>query len=214
MTARAAGRRLGALGAAKGVAAALLGLAGAGCTLAPTPATGGVSPETLLPPPGFGTLRQEEVSMALTSGDLQIMVTPLAEEVTRVTAPDTEQRLESMAAAHRSVGGSGSLFLVSFYSEQPNVRFLPEEVQLVSRGLRLRPATISPVTPAWGQRRLQQRGTEMAVYSFLGEVDLDTEVVLMYGLEQTRAWSTILPRIQAERVRARARAGGSGRDGT
>jgi len=143
----------------------------------------------------------------LASGDLQLMVTPLHESVTRVTAPDTERRLSSMADAHRSGGASGSLFLVSFYSEQPDVRFVPEEVQLISRGLRLRPTAIAPVTPGWGQRRLRQRETEIAVYSFEGEVDLESEMVLAYGLEQTRAWGAILPRIQAERARARARSG-------
>lgn len=188
-------------------AIALVGLSAGACTLAPAGTAGVPVPDGQLPPPGYGTLRQEEVSMSLTSGDLQLMVTPLHESVTRVTAPDTERRLAGMAAANRSSGGAGALFLVSFYSDQPNVRFVPEEVQLISRGLRLRPATITPVTPTWGQRRVQQRDTEMAVYSFVGEIDLESEVVLVYGLEQTRAWSAILPRIQAERARARARAG-------
>ena len=135
-------------------------------------------------------------------------MTPLAESVTRVTAPDTYRRLSSIAEAHRSGQGDATLFLVSFFSEEPDVRFVPEEVQLVSRGLRLRPATISPVTPTWGQRRLRQRGTEMAVYSFAGVLDLELEMTLVYGLDQTTAWSVILPRVQAERARARARARG------
>ncbi len=179
------------------------------CTLAPTPGTGPATvPAGALPPPGFGTLRQEDVSITLTSGDLQLMVTPLHESVTRVTAPDTERRLAGMAEAHRASGGEGTaLFLVSFFSEQPDVRFVPEDVQLISRGIRLRPGTITPVTPTWGQRRVRQRQTEMAVYSFVGEVDLESDLILAYGLEQSRAWSSILPLIQAERALARARAG-------
>lgn len=146
--------------------------------------------------------------MNLASGDLQLMVTPLHESVTRVTAPDTERRLSGMAAAHRAVDADDEgLFLVSFYSERPDVRFVPEEVQLVSRGLRIRPADITPITPGWGQRRVPQRGTEMAIYAFAGDVDLESELVLVYGLEQTRMWNAVLPRIQAERARARARAG-------
>lgn len=179
------------------------------CTLAPTPGTG-TGPTAIgeLPPPGYGTLRQEEVSISLTSGDLQLMVTPLHESVTRVTAPDTERRLSGLAAAYRASSGAGTgLFLVSFYSEQPDVRFVPEEVQLISRGIRVRPGTITPITPRWGQRRARQRQTEMAIYSFVDEVDLESDLILAYGLEQTRAWSAILPRIQAERTRARARAG-------
>ena len=193
-----------------GVAARHLALAAlAGCTIAPAP-EGGPAPGDLgtLPPPGYGTLRQEEVSIELVSRGLEIMVTPLDESVTRVTAPDTYERLSGMAESHRAASPSGStLFLVSFYSEEPETRFVPEEVQLISRGLRVRPGTIIPITPTWGQRRVQQRRTEMAIYAFPPELDLESDLVLAYGLDQSAAWTTILPRIQAERARARARAG-------
>jgi hypothetical protein len=166
-----------------------------------------------LPPPGYGTLRQDEISLSLTSGALRILVTPLEESATRVTAPDTYQRLSAMSNAHRNAPGIGEaaiLFLVSFFSEQPDERFVPEEVQLVSRGIRLRPSEIIAITPSWGERRLRQRVTEMAVYAFSDNVDLESDLVMVYGLEQTAAWSLILQRIQAERARARARAGGGG----
>ena len=51
--------------------------------------------------------------------------------------------------------------------------------------------------------------TELAVYAFPPEVDLESELVLVYGFDQTDEWSGILPRIQAERARARARATGA-----
>ena len=165
----------------------------------------------MLPPPGYGTLRQDEVSLSLTSGSLRILVTPLEESVTRVTAPDTYRRLSSISNAHRNapgIGESAMLFLVSFFSEEPDERFVPEEVQLVSRGIRLRPTAIIAITPSWGERRLRQRVTEMAVYAFSDNVDLESDLVVAYGLEQTGAWSVILRSVQAERARARARAGG------
>jgi hypothetical protein len=184
------------------------------CTIAPAPsgpaAAGGVD---LALPPGYGTLRQEEVSLVLRSGDLQLMVTPLHASVTHVTAPDTQRRLSSLAATHPQGGADGAgLFLVSFYSDQPDVPFVPEEVQFISRGLRVRPVSISPVTPSWGERRMGQRQTEMAVYDFGDAVDLESPLTLAYAFEQSTAWSTILPRIQAERARARARAGVEARD--
>jgi len=183
--------------------------AAAACTLAPLPEGGsggtGLDPA---PPPGYGTLRQEDVSMTLTSGDLQLMVTPLHESVTRVTAPDTESRLSSLAALHDRPGGNGQgLFLVSFYSDQPDVAFVPEDVQLISRGLRVRPENIIPLTPQWGSQRVGQRETEMAVYVFGDAVDLESSLILVYEFDESTQWSQILPRIQAERARARARAG-------
>jgi len=161
---------------------------------------------TDLPLPGYGTLRQDEVSIALTSGDLRLLVTPLEESVTLVAAPDTYRRLSTLAAAHQASAGVGAtLFLVQFFSERPDVRFVPEEVQLISRGLRVRPSRIIPVTPTWGERRLKQRETEMAVYAFEAGVDLESDLTLVYGLDQTAAWNVILTRVQAERARARAR---------
>ena len=189
----------------------LLILLHGGCTLAPAPGAPAEALDTRLPP-GYGTLRQDEVTMQMMSGVLQIQVTPLDESVTRVTAPDTYDRLSGMARAHEGRAPEASmLFLVSFFSDQPGIRFVPEEVQLISRGIRMRPSAILPVTPGWGQRRLQQRQTEMAVYAFPSGIDLESDLQLAYQLEQTSSWAGIITRIQAERGRARARAGiGSG----
>jgi len=180
----------------------------AACTLAPAPAdTPGGDILGTLPPPGYGTLRLDEISILLVSGDLEIMVTPLDEAIIRVAAPDTYRRMSGMADAYRASAPPGSsLFLVSFYSEQADVLFVPEEVQLISRGLRIRPGTITPIATTWGRRRLKQRQTETAIYSFVGTVDIESDLVLVYGLDQTHVWSAILPRIQQERARARARA--------
>lgn len=181
-----------------------------GCAIAPGPGTAGAgSGAGTIPPGGLGTLRQEDVSLSLSSGDLRLMVTPLHSSVTRVTAPDTQRRLDALVAAHAPPGGEDGwgLFLVSFFSDRPDVRFVPEEVQLISQGFRLRPTTIMPLTPTWGERRVGQREQELAVYYFTGAVNLESDLVLAYGLEQTTQWTLILPRIQAERARVRARAG-------
>lgn len=184
----------------------------AGCAL--PPGTPGADEPGALPPPGYGTLRQEEISVPLVSGDVRILVTPLAESVTLATAPDTYRRLAGLAARHgpeaaRATGADRpALFLVSFFTESAVASFVPEEVQILSRGLRLRPEAILPVTPSWGQRRLRQREAEMAVYAFPSQLDLEADLVVAYGLVESGAWAGILPRVQAERARARARAGG------
>lgn len=196
-----------------GVFGALLASALSGCAIAPAPAPGPSAPAELgTPPTGFGTLRQEDVSISLASGDLRLLVTPLDRSVTHVTAPDTEQRLNALAEAQAATGrenGAG-LFLVSLYSDRPDVGFVPEDVQLVSQGFRLRPIFIQPLSPAWGERRLRQREQALAVYDFGTGVDLERELVLVYGLAQSSQWSAILSRVQAERARVRARAGTSG----
>lgn len=187
---------------------ALATLALTACTIAPAP--GGTVPiDAGAPPVGFGTLRQEDVSIGLVSGDLRVLVTPLHHSVTHVAAPDTERRLNALVDAHAAPSredGSG-LFLVTLYSDRPDVAFVPEDVQLIAQGFRLRASTIAPLTPTWGGRRVAQREQEMAVYDFGSGVDLERELVLVYGLVQAAQWATTLPRIQAERARVRTRAG-------
>ncbi|MFQ5536194.1 MAG: hypothetical protein ACE5GJ_01960 [Gemmatimonadota bacterium] len=172
-----------------------------------------------LPPAGYGTLRQDEITVAMTVGDLQIKVTPLDESIVRLTAPDTYQRLHGIATANRprALAESGAtrlhLFLVSFFSDAEGTAFRPEEIHIVSRGVRLRPAVIVPITPGWGQRRLEQRETEVAVYGFPGPVDFNSDLTVAYGSLESNAWNGILRRILAERARVRARAGSSPRGG-
>jgi hypothetical protein len=198
-------------GALPSVAAAAL-LACLGCV--PPAATGaGASggPPGPLPAPGSGTLRQDEITIQLTSGDLQIKVTPLSESVIRTAAPDTYRVLSGLAgrfspeAVRRTGSAEPALFLVSFFSMAPDVAFVPEELQLIAQGSRRRPDVILPVTPTWGERRLAQRETETAVYAFGSGVDLESDLVVAYGLVESTQWSSILPRVQAERARARAR---------
>ena len=48
----------------------------------------------------------------------------------------------------------------------------------------------------------------MAVYAFGEGVDLESDLVVVYGLVESSEWTAILPRVQAERARAAARARG------
>jgi len=185
-------------------------LLAAGCVVVPDP--GAVPPDAdgLIPPAGFGTLRQDDVTVGFSSGDLQIRVTPLAESVIRTTAPDTERRLRGVSESLRAdvlagAGPDASMFLVSFFSLNSDATFRPDELQLLTRSVRVRPDAVLPVTPGWGQHRVRQRETEVAVYVFSPTVDLESELAVVYGLEESWAWRGILVRVQAERARARAR---------
>lgn len=201
--------------------AALLLAAAAGCALAPGPggtatgATVGTESDLPLPPPGYGTLRQEEISISLRSGDLQILVIPLLEPVLRAAAPDTYRRLRGLVDAHsvraeRETGDERpDLFLVQLFSEEQGTLFQPENLVFVSRGVRLRPDAVLPLTPGWGDRRLDQRQTEMALLAFAGEVDLESRLIALYGSVESTEWTVIRPRIEAELARARARAPGA-----
>ncbi len=206
------------------VSAALLSGCGAGAQgpVAENPRAGGPSdtkqeaPDTLVPP-GFGTLLQDQISLQLQSGSLLIKVTPLDEGIIRLTAPDTYERLKGLAqvhgprAARTAMTPEASLFLVSLFSYQPDVTYEPEDLQLVNRGLRLRPEGIAPITPSWGTQRLGQQEARMAVYAFTGGIEWESELFAEYQQLRNETWrDRILPLIEAEKAKVRARSGGGG----
>lgn len=198
-------------------AALALGCGVGGAPASPPPASDTAQGEgsALLVPPGHGTLLQDDISLQLQRGELQIKVTPLAEWVIRLAAPDTYARLRGLAdtygarAGRSGVATDPSLFLVSLFSRRPDVTYEPEDLLLVNRGLRLRPLGIAAITPSWGTQRLEQQETRMAIYAFEGGIDLQADLVVEYQELRNETWrERVIPLLQAERAKALARARG------
>ena len=163
-------------------------------------------------PIGLGTLKQDEVSISIRTGSLLIKVTPLHESVIRLTAPDTYRRLHALAESRRAEAtrglGERDLFLVSFFSYEPDVTFQPEDVQLTHQGRTLRPEAIVPVTPGWGQQRMQQQETQTAIYAFEAPIDYYQDMVLNYQMEQNDVWRGIITRLETELAKVKSRVSG------
>jgi len=164
----------------------------------------------VLVPPGYGTLTQAEFTLVLESGDLQIQITPLAESVIRLAAPDTYQRLASLAALAGSSLGSRApeespLFLVSMFSRAPTITYEPENLHIVNSGLRYRPIAIQAITPGWGGQRLRQEETQIAVYAFDVGIDLEIALMVEYEGASDTSWDNILRELELERARVRGR---------
>jgi hypothetical protein len=163
-------------------------------------------------PPGYGTLTQAEFTLELEIGDLQIQITPLAEAVIRLAAPDTYQRLTGLSA---SAGASlrsrtpeaSPLFLVTMFSRAPTITYEPENLHIVNGGLRYRPIAIQAITPGWGGQRLRQQETQLAVYAFDPGIEMEISLTVEYEGARDTSWQTILNRLEAERARVRARIG-------
>ena len=191
-----------------GVAVAAVG----GCAPAPAPeAVGRSAPESGraggLEPGHPGSLRQRQISIRLGAGALQIEVTPLAGWVLEAAAPDTRERLLQISEAHgpglarRAGVAEPALFLVSLSSRQPGTEFEPDDLHMVSRGLRERPLAIRAITPGWGSRRLSQQATETALYAYDGGLDLTRELTVVYQGVEDSSWSAKLAAIEGERAR-------------
>ncbi|MEX0907564.1 MAG: hypothetical protein WD054_04480 [Gemmatimonadota bacterium] len=166
-------------------------------------------------PAGYGTLRQDDITVPLQSGALLVKLTPLDEPTLRLLAPDTYSRLHAVRESRRDEAvrtalADPELFLVSFFSYQPDVSFQPEDVQLVYQARLLRPASVIPLTSGWGRQRLGQQETQSAVYTFEGPIDFDQTFTVRYGLIESSDWQRIVPLLETERAKIATRAGTSG----
>ncbi len=200
-------------------AAAVLLLAACSATPPPEEASPGFGSEAqTLPPPGYGTLRQDDFTVALQSGDTQLKVTPLDEGVIRLAAPDTYQRLHGLVTSRRQrvlaaaydagLRGEPAVFLVSFFTRARQATYEPTNVHLLSKGILYRPAGILPVTPEWGRQQVRQEETQSALYVFDPAVDLDVTFEVEYQGMRSLAWGGIIRVLQAERGRVMSRAEG------
>jgi hypothetical protein len=161
-------------------------------------------------PTGYGTLRQDDATVSLRSGPVLVKITPLDEALIRLLAPDTYTRLHALresrsVEAERTVMRPVELFLVSFFSYQPDVSFQPEDLQLFHQSRILRPSSIMPVTSGWGQQRLAQQETQTAIYAYESPVEYDQPITVRYGQVESDEWRQVLMRLETERSKVLSR---------
>jgi hypothetical protein len=199
--------------AASSAAITLLATALAGCAQAQQDTT--AIPEDALPPAGYGTLRQESVSLRLGTDVVQIQVVPLDERVIRLLATDTytslhrlaESKAELVEAAARRYGVRGpTLFLVTFFGLQAEARFTPEDLTVGSQNRLFRPLEILPLSPLWSGHQISQRETATAIYVYGDGIQvLDPFTVEYVGIRNDN-WEQILRVLDGERASVLARA--------
>ncbi len=165
-------------------------------------------------PPGFGTLRRDDITLRFATTQLQLQILPLDERVIRLLAPDTYRSLEQLmesrqkeisdAAAHAGLANP-TLVLVTFYGQAPGARFSPEDVQIQSRGRLFRPQATVPLSPTWGTLQLDLRQQAVAIYLYEDGLTWSEDASADYQGSQA-AWSHSFQLLQQERARVRARA--------
>lgn len=168
-----------------------------------------------LPPAGFGSLRQDQVAVRLTTPNLSVRVLPLDERVIRLLAPDAyssllqlkSSRASDIAAAARSAGyDSATVFVVTFFGVQPDTRFDPDQLYLSSQNTFYRPIGIVPLTPRWSEGTVDQRQQAVAIYLFQPGIPLLQPFTLFYGDQQSDAWANSIRTLESERSRVLGRA--------
>jgi hypothetical protein len=163
-----------------------------------------------LPPPGKGTLRQDEVAVLLDAGAVHFRVMPLEESILRLLAPDSYASLHALREAYqgemRDAAAQYGLtepvgFLVTVFGLEPLAQFDPEQLTIISRNRLFRPLRILPITPLWNQHRISQRETAAAVYVFETGIALLEPFTVEYAGVRSDQWRQSLRRIERERAR-------------
>jgi len=165
-------------------------------------------------PAGFGTLRRDDVVVRLTTGQVEIQILPLDEQVIRLLAPDTYQSLLSLLqsrradlddAAARAGVDPPTLVMVSFFGVVPQARFVPEDVNITSRGRLFRPVGIVPITPTWSSYQLDARQQAVAVYLFEAGIGFWEQLTVSYEGRSSDSWGRSVRALDRERARVLAR---------
>ena len=172
-----------------------------------------------LVPAGHGSLKQDDISLRFQLRGLLVRVTPLDESVIRLLAPDSyrslrdrrESERDRIAALAARYGVRGfSVWTISFYGQEPDVRFSPMDVVISTAGRDFRPVELIPLTTGFGENRLDQRDTQSALYLFDDAIDVNQPLTVMVETSRSTAWQDALRLIERERALVRTRAGRSG----
>lgn len=212
-------------------AALVILLLAAGAACATAPAQTGTVPRDAGPvaddtsgrsnvPPGFGTLRQDDIAIRLELQGLVVRAIPLDESVIRLLTPDSYRALRELqesnkgpisAVTRRTGGQRPDIWYVSFYGVEPDVHFSPMELIITSGGRDFRSLDIIPLSSGFGEERLKQRETQSAIYLFDEAIDLDQPLAVTFQTVTNSLWEQTLHAIERERALVRSRAARSGR---
>jgi hypothetical protein len=170
-------------------------------------------------PPGYGSLRQDDIAIRLEPPGMIVRAIPLDESVIRLLTPDSYRALRDLqesnrrtidAITRRSGNRPPDLWYVSFYGLEDNARFSPMDLTITSSGQDFRPIDVIPLSTGFGEQRLHQRETQSAVYVYPGDIDVDHPLTVTFQGLQSSVWELLLQRIERERALVRARALRSG----
>jgi len=199
----------------RAVAALVACALGAGPLAAQTPV---ISPDVATPP-GFGTLRQDDIQMTLRLATIEIRFMPLDPRSGNLLSPDAYNsfkkllldnrvRIDSLARA-RGISQPGIVF-VSFFGVAPGAFYDAEALAITVRNRLLRPLGIVPYSPGFMEQRLDPREMRSAFYLYEEAIPVLEPFSLVYQNQYTAEWLSKLSRINGERQRVALRAAKAG----
>jgi hypothetical protein len=148
-----------------------------------------------------------------------IRALPLDENVIRLLTTDSYQAMRSVQEGNRTTITEvarrygitrTSLWFVTFYGIAPQSRFSPMELLITSLGRDHRPIEVIGLTSGFAEQELDQREKQSALYVFDADIDVNQPLTVSYLDQRDESWGQILPKLESEKARIRARAARSG----
>ena len=168
-----------------------------------------------LVPAGYGTLRQDDLSLHIQGTGVLVRALPLDESLIRLLTPDSYHAMRELEVSNRRAidtvgrrngGRPVSVWLISFYGLLPDARFTPLDVLISSGGREFRPYDAIPLTASFGEQRLRQRETQSALFVYDGDIAVNQPITVTYEGVSDDSWEQMLQQIERERAMVRARA--------
>jgi hypothetical protein len=170
-------------------------------------------------PPGYGSLRQDDIQLTLRTPTLEIRFLPLDPRTGNLLANDAytsfrkllldnRARIDEVARS-KGISQPGVVY-VSFFGLAPGASFDAEVLAIVVRNRLLRPLGIVPYTPGFLEQRLDARQSKSAFYLYEEAVPVLEPFQLQYQNQYTADWDPKLSRINGERQRVALRAAKAG----
>ena len=170
-------------------------------------------------PAGFGSLRQEDISLRLQVRGTLMRAIPLDENIIRTLSPDSYAALHDLRLSRASAltalserrGIRGrNVWYVSYYGIEPDARFDPTALAITSAGLDHRPLEVLALSAGFGEQRVRQRETQTALILFDDALDAAQPLVLSVEGARNDGWGSALRTIDRERALIRSRAARDG----
>ena len=183
----------------------------------------GQGPGVTLPPGGYGSLTQNDLSLRIRTPDLDVRFVPLDPRVTRRLARDSWESLRSVVPSRRaaldSVANAAGvsrpgLALLTFFAQRANARFDPQTVTVRVRGREFRPLGIVPFSGQFTSQQLDVRAQVSGIYLFEEDLPVNDSFTVLYAGQPSEDWQDKQRTLERERGRVALRARTNARDTT
>jgi hypothetical protein len=192
----------------------LAALLSPGATVAQATAGAGVT----LPPAGFGSLTQNDLSLRIRTSDIDMRFVPLDVRVTRLLARDSWESLRTLvesrrpsidSVANRAGVSRPGLALVTFFGQRPTARFDPQTLTVLVRSREFRPLGIVPFSGRFTSQQLDVREQVSAIYLFEEDLPVNDSFTVVYAGQSSDDWQTKQRVLDRERARVASRERGT-----